>query len=362
MSAVVTQRVQLPQETGSAAGATSRTRTLSRCGSDGEKSVDGGGALSVNTGPVAEPEDLRDVVARLEELQMRQRSPQQPIPELDALLARVLAQRPEFRPRMAVLTKSALLRKKILSAEPAGGRQAGSAMLGTTFPWRKDRTEAFSDSNWPKVATHSEHGLHHLPGGSSKHDGVLRCPADKIPMNPLLSHTPYHSVPSTKRFPGTHHNGELNKKEVQKRGTPGPGAYSKSVPRGTAFSVDGGETIVLGANHVCPWKKALGRQINPIDVDATSLTSAPCYSFSKTRRTCSDTIVGHGVMEGGPVKSDYGGLSPGPVYEHFGSMRPLTNPTLGFRKRSRSTGSLTRIRCHPVEPEITEGTDGGEEF
>merc|ERR1712157_547897 len=185
-----------------------------------------------------------------------------------------------------------------------GGRGAGSSVLGSTHPWRKKTlSDDFTDHNWPKAVT-NEHGLHHLPGGTEKHDSVLRCPVDKIRMDPLLSHTPNYSVPRTKRFGGcTHENGELNKAEAQKRGNPGPGAYFKSVPRGTSFAVDGGETMVMGANHVFPWKKSLGRQINPIDVDATSLPSAPCFTFAKTRRTVSDTSVGHGVQEGGPVKS-----------------------------------------------------------
>merc|ERR1712151_240296 len=98
---------------------------------------------------------------------------------------------------------------------------------------------------------------------------------------------------------------------------------------------------VTGANHVFPWKKSLGRQINPIDVDATSLPSAPCFSFAKTRRTVSETSVGHGVQEGGPVKSDQGCLSPGPVYEHFGSMRPRIDLSLVAKRKRRagSTGS-----------------------
>ncbi|CAJ1345495.1 unnamed protein product [Effrenium voratum] len=244
-----------------------------------------------------EPEDLQSIVAQMEVLQAQQRSPQQPNPNLDAMIVQMIAGRPERRQRMAIMTKSALLRKKILSIVAPGGRALGCAVLGATHEWRR-QPETFSDCNWPK-ASHSLHGIHHLPGGTAAHDRLLRCASDKETLHPLLESSEFYSFPRSKRFPGTKANGELDQEEVQKRAVPGPGAYMKSVPGGTAFSTDGGETVVLGANHTYPWKKALGRQINPIEADATTLSSAPCYTFSKTRKTVSDTTAGHGLQEMG---------------------------------------------------------------
>jgi len=303
-------------------------------------------------------ENLQNVVAQLESIQAQQRSPQQPNPKLDALIAQLVVGRPERRHHMAVLTKSALLRKKILTVLPAGGRALGAAVLGSTYEWRqRSLPDVFSDCNWPK-ASHNAHGIHHLPGGGKQHDPVLRCPADKRAHHPILQSSEYYSFPRAKRFPGTHGNGELNAEEVQKRAVPGPGAYMKSVPGGTAFAVDGGETVILGANHTYPWKKSLGRQINPIEADATSLASAPCYTFPKTRRTVSDTVAGHGLQDGGPVKTDAGCLSPGPVYELHSTMRPLygTRTLDGtqscvrrkIRQRLKDGHIKPRVRCIPM--------------
>lgn len=307
-----------------------------------------------------ETEYLQDFVARMEALQSTKRSPQQTNPEIDVMISRLLVGHPERRHRMAVMTKSVLLRKKILSVLPAGGRALGSAVLGATFPWR-DRSlpDNFSDCNWPK-ASHNDHGIHHLPGGGPEHDAVLRCPSDKRTYHPTLESSPFWSFSRTKRFWGTHdHSGAINKEELQKRASPGPGSYSQSVPRGTAFSMDGGETIVLGANHAYPWKKCLGRNINPVDVDLTSSASAPSFSFPKTRRMFPDAAAGHA---GAAVKTDEGCLSPGHVYELHSTVRPMygTRSHDGtqscVRKKIRSRllaggNSLPKVRCIPVPPE-----------
>ncbi|CAJ1387282.1 unnamed protein product [Effrenium voratum] len=256
---------------------------------------------------------------------------------------------------MAIMTKSALLRKKILSIVAPGGRALGCAVLGATHEWRR-QPETFSDCNWPK-ASHSLHGIHHLPGGTAAHDRLLRCASDKETLHPLLESSEFYSFPRSKRFPGTKANGELDQEEVQKRAVPGPGAYMKSVPGGTAFSTDGGETVVLGANHTYPWKKALGRQINPIEADATTLSSAPCYTFSKTRKTVSDTTAGHGLQDGGPVKTDTGCLSPGFVYEKHSTMRPMygtrtldgTQSCVRRKIRQRLSNQKPRVRRIPME-------------
>eukprot|EP00930_Biecheleria_cincta_P068979 TRINITY_DN56795_c0_g1_i1.p1 TRINITY_DN56795_c0_g1~~TRINITY_DN56795_c0_g1_i1.p1 ORF type:complete len:380 (-),score=51.79 TRINITY_DN56795_c0_g1_i1:47-1186(-) len=371
-------RVQLPAETSSSSFAgNSHTRTLSH---EEHEDVAMTSTLlpqsmsATQLNPMAfeadmeEQDDLRSIVARMEALQSQQRSMHQPSDELDAMIARQLVGHPEQRHRMAVMTKSALLRQKILTQIPQGGRSLGCAVLGSTYSWRQHALpDDFSDHNWPK-GVHNQHGIHHLPGGDAHHDRVLRCPIDKRTYHPTLSSTEFYSIPRTKRFPGTLHNGEIDKVKVQLTGTPGPGAYFKSVPRGTQFSVDGGETVVLGANHTYPWKKCLGRQINPVDVDAVSQVSAPSYSFPRMRRTLSDPCSGHGLQDGGPVKTDHGGLSPGPVYELHSTMRPMYGSrTLDgsqscvrrkYRNRLNSNGRpAPRVRCVPVPPEAPKDTE-----
>jgi hypothetical protein len=234
---------------------------------------------------------------------------------------------------MAVATKSATLRKKILTIMPECSRSAGSDMLGSTHSWRQRKTS---------------------------YEGWMPCPSDKLPVHPLLTSSAFHSIPRTKRFPGTKdRSGEVDAIEVQRRGNPGPGSYFKTQPRGTAFSVDGGETVVLGANHVCPWKKCLGHNVNPVHVDGTSVHSAPTWSFSKTRRAVSETSLGHGCQDGGPAKSDLGCLSPGPVYQLYSTLQPSASrsaPHLGAIRRVRSSGGKSRIRMEPVPPE--ESSEG----
>jgi len=281
----------------------------------------------------------QEIVRRLEEVQAAQASRQGPSPEVDALLARVLAGRPELRPRLAVMCRSALLRNKILAVLPPGGRAVGSGVLGTTHPWRKERLpDSFTDHNWPKVSA-GPGGLGRLPGGTCSHDSLLRAPADKIRQHPTLAASGCFSVPKARRFPSTKEQNE-RQFEIRARQPPGPGHYMRSVPRGTAFSNDGGETVILGANHACPWKGCLGRQINPVDVDFTTGTHAPCFSFSRTRRAVTDPAVGQAMNS---VKTDFGNLSPGPVYELFGSMSPSSRRSM-VPRRTKSVPSISRVR------------------
>eukprot|EP00913_Durusdinium_trenchii_P029747 g27878.t1 len=163
-----------------------------------------------------EDSDLRSIVEHLENLQSQQRSPQQPNPRLDSMILQLIGGQPERRQRMAIMTKSALLRKKILSLIPTGGRALGCGVLGATHEWRKTLPNCYSDCNWPKVA-HNSFGVHHLPGGGAQHDRLLRSPSDKRTHHPLLPSSEFYSFPRARRFPGTHANGELNPEEVKKR-------------------------------------------------------------------------------------------------------------------------------------------------
>jgi hypothetical protein len=251
-------------------------------------------------------------------------SPQQPSQELDAELSRVLAENPEWRARLAVIVKSASLRQKILATPLTGGRAVGSSALGGTHPWRKHAMpDHFSDHTWPRAVPGGYRGQHYLPGGSSpEHEQLLRSTANQLRMNPLMSRSQSFSIGKDKRFQYATDSGEVDHKEAQRREPPGPGEYFKSVPLGPGFSVDGGETVILGANHVCPWKRALGHHINPVHADLTTLTSQPAFTFSKTRRGVSDTSLGHAGQVGGPAKTDLGNLSPGHVYEHTHSIQP----------------------------------------
>lgn len=183
--------------------------------------------------------------------------------------------------------------------------------------------EHFSDHSWPRVVS-GESGHLHLPGGSKvEHKQLLRCTSDRLRVNPLLPHTENYSFSRSARFPQTLKNGETDHAEAQRREPPGPGHHFKTMPMGPAFSMDGGESVILGPNHVCPWKRPLGHHINPVFSDLTTLDAAPAFSFSKTRRAVSESSLGvHSGQAGGPVKTDLGCLSPGLVYEHFGTMQP----------------------------------------
>lgn len=317
--------------------------------------------------PEPEPESLQDILDRLENLQFEQRSSQQPNGEVDRIIFETFYGKPEWRHKMAVMTKSPWLRKKILQMLPQGGRGCGSATLGNSYPWRNealakkggaleaaDEKLWFSDHNWPKVAV-NDRGDYELPGGtkagrmSDYHYRLLQGPVDKVAYDPIISHTANYSFSKAKRFPGTHDNGELAKAQVQKRGTPGPGSYFKTLPRGVGFPADRGETVVLGANHISPWKGCMGHQLNPVFADLVG-EARPKWSFPKARRSGSETMSGHGLQDGGPIKSDRGCLGPGPVYEMYSSMRPSDTRALSLKpKRYKSTPAILKQRCYPVE-------------
>lgn len=282
--------------------------------------------------------------------------------ELETLIEQACAARPENRTHLAAMTKSPWLRQKILACVPRGGRMAGSATLGSGHTWRSERITSgkpmnFTDHNWPKVAvnphTSSLPGSF-LPGGDHRHTRLLRCGSDQLPLHPSLHLHPAYTISKDRkqgRFWGTKENGEIDKHFQQLRGTPGPGAYHKSLPRGPHFPVENGETIVLGANHACPWKTSMGHHINPTDISVQSVHhSCPQFTFSKTRRGVSDTFLGHGQQDGGPAKSDQGCLSPGLIYEHCSSFRPGV-PLRGKRSGHRKSNSKPRMRCIPVEPD-----------
>merc|ERR1740130_89890 len=271
--------------------------------------------------------DLRALVARLEELQAHPglRSPQQhpssrryltqrktgnehssleqhpSTTEIELLIAQAVDAYPEQRSRMAAMCKSAWLRQKILGHQPRGARGVGCSTLGSSHSWGsmklQDRMH-FTDHNWPKVAV-SPHGSHtagsFLHGGDHRPTQLLRCTVDRLPVNPTTHQQPNYSLSRDKRWWGCKENGELDKQFQQNRQPPGPGTYCKSAPRGPHFTVDAGETVVLGANHPCPWKSPLGHSINPTNADILSgHHSASKWSFSKTRRSCSETHLGHG--------------------------------------------------------------------
>jgi hypothetical protein len=245
----------------------------------------------------------------------------------------------------------------------------GCATIGSGHSWRSERTnnlgkaKAYSDHNWPKVAVDPHHPTlpaSHLPGGDHRHDRLLRCPVDKLPQHPAshLTVQPNYSLTRERRWWGCKDNGELDRHFQQNRMPPGPGAYFKSAPRGPHFPVDSGETVVIGANHPCPWKSPLGQAINPTNIHALSEHhSAPKWTMSKTRRGCSETSLGHGQQAGGPIKSDEGCLSPGHVYTMYSTFSE--GPGLKGKRRARSTPSLGgRMRVQPVPPEPEPGAAG----
>jgi len=414
LNATIRADEEKSRATGSATGETSRARTLSNVGSEADLQMTatlmpGGAGMHryTNVEDLSSLAAMRSLVERLEQLQQDSTlmSPMQPktssryveqlqnfwkphmarhLPdrnyddlidlvkphsathELETLIEQACAARPENRTHLAALTKSPWLRQKILACVPRGGRMAGSSTLGSAHGWIKKEklSMTYTDHNWPKVAVNSHASSlpgSFLPGGDHRHTRLLRCSSDQLPLNHTLHLPAAYSVSKDNkqgRFWGTKDNGEIDKRFQQLRGTPGPGAYHKTLPRGPHFSVENGETIVLGANHSCPWKTCLGHHINPTDISVQSVHhSAPTFSFSKTRRGISDTFLGHGQQAGGPVKSDQGCLSPGLVYEHQSSFRPGI-ALKGKRTGHRKSGSKPRMRCIPVEPDPDDMQNG----
>jgi len=304
-------------------GSATVTRSHSCLGSDGERTPgqaasDLGSALGESSTVVAEAEELRAVVERLEALQLQQRSPQQPNPRVDTLLAQVLADHPDWRSRMAVAAKSSLIRRKILAAAPPSGSTSRMKHYESLS------ADTLQDHRWSSSVSSSS-----VPSRS------LRNSMDGLHKDPTLMKAPSFSLSRSRRFEDMGDQSESGTPaELSSKVTPGPGAYSKSLPRGPAFK-DGWEKVVLGANHTCPWKTALGRQINPVHVDATSLPSAPAYSFSTSRRTASDPYLRPRT----PCAAEH--LSKAPPSD-FGS------------RRARSTGTLPRVRCIPEPPSPNE--------
>lgn len=292
-------------------------------------------------------------VERLEDLVAAKRSPQEAHPQVDALLAEALSEKPLMRQKLAMITKSAWLRKKILSIQPDGCRIAGSTSLGSTHEWRREAAsmkDSFSDHSWPRGTGKQ------LPGGHlSDHARLLRSPSDKLRQNPVQSASASFSFSKNSRFPGTDKSGLMSREglaKIRSQSTPGAGEYLRSLHRPVAFPIDGGESVVFGPNHPCPWKSALGHGLNPVHVDINAHNSSPTFSFPKSRRLGTEPSVGCAPGGGGPQKTDFGVLSPGPVYEHTSSFRPVVgashNRALG---RSRSAATGFRVVYCPPEPE-----------
>lgn len=207
-------------------------------------------------------------------------------------------------------------------------------------------------------------------GEMEEREVYWQCTVDRVPIDPLLSYSPNYSFPRTKRFPGTKHNGELDCLEVQRRTNPGPGAYFKSEPRGHHFCVDEGRTVVMGANHVCPWKKNLGHNINPVLVDGVTVQSQPTWTTPKLIRHASHVVLKQKRQDAGHIRCHPGTISPGPVYDHHSSFNASTRcaagKIIGFQRPPRRSLSMPRIRMVPApEPKVAEeedeeGLEGGE--
>jgi len=303
----------------------SATKTHSCFGSEGEgtpaqqAASDVCSALGEGSTAVTEAEEFRAIVERLEALQLQQRSPQQPNPGVDTLLAQVLADHPEWRSRMAVAAKSALVRRKILAAPPPrSGHHASRRSLSAV---------SLRDQRWSSSVSSSS-----MPRRNS------RTAMDGLHKDPTIFNAPSFSLSRSRRFEGVGDDSEMGTPvELSSKISPGPDAYSKSLPRGPAFK-DGWEKVVIGPSHTCAWKTALGGQINPVHVDATSIPSAPSYSFSTSRRTASDPY-----------------LQPRKHFPEPGHSK-ATSSCFGS-KRAHSTGTLPRVRCIPAppQPDETEG-------
>ncbi|CAD7937507.1 unnamed protein product [Amoebophrya sp. A25] len=279
---------------------------------------------------------LQDVLAALEQMHADQRTQQQGCDAMDRLLKMIMTDRPEWRQKMAVLTKSQMLRRKILDVLPPGGRQVGSAMLGATHPWRsaiKKRDGKIwrandentwphyalaqgllaSDHNWPKVDP--------VTGTLSRKfdDDKTRLPApvEMMKQHPKLDNCPSYSFGKEKRrviADPIHDIWTEVYCPQTKNSTPGPGDYSEAkgickVP----WMLN--ERVVLGSNEKYGCQGMLSDDITRLGQHACS----PVYSFPQKSQYRS---VAQGVhMVQSAAKSDGGNLSPGLAYEAYGSFR-----------------------------------------
>lgn len=240
-------------------------------------------------------------------------SPQQPNILVQQSIDSVLGQRPEWRQRMAVMTSSPILRQTLLNSVPSSGRAAGSAVFGETHIWRPHGTAdctsteranmnltygareivtEYSDQNWPKVNPR-ESCLGHVETKTQ----CLPFPVEHVKYDLTRTRSKRYSIPKAVRFP-----------PLTYTTTPGPVTYQPLLlPR--ALSA---EDSVVRSNF-----KGLVAEL-----EHTKSTTSPNWSLSKMRRSCSEAQTGHALRDGGPMKTDSGCCSPGPVYEHFSIFHP----------------------------------------
>jgi len=272
--------------------------------------------------PAAEPNNaILSLVQNLERLQNHcgKICFNQPSETIRKNILSILDQRPEWRQRMAVMTSSPTLRQTILETVPRHGRAAGSAMLGETHIWRPHGTAVdrraerdsmtlshgpeslqteYGDQNWPKIVP--------IQGQLGEED--LSSPVEDVKFDITKTRPKCYSIPQTIRFAPF----ELDP-------LPGPGHYfTHMIPKGLNYK--DGEYVVLGANHVYPYKSLLS------DTDATKMPSSPKYSFPKMRRCVSEVHTGQALRDVGPVKTDSCCLSPGPVYPHHSTFPNCKKP------------------------------------
>ena len=230
------------------------------------------------------------VVDALEKLQKGQFSPQQPSPELDALIRSILADRPEWRQRMAVMTASATLRQKILNLLPPGGRAVGSGVIGATHPWRR----------YPKDPETGELVLPH-PGARypnytgkslTKYQASYSGEQNWPKVNPVRARLQRRVLPiKAPEHPELHSSigftiGKGDRFGPQPDATPGPGSYGQySKPIGVPFNI--GDYVMLGSNLSYPCEGMLSGEVTKIKHH-----TAPTYSFPRQRRGINDVAQG----------------------------------------------------------------------
>lgn len=271
------------------------------------------------------------MVQALEEMHHDQRTKGQPSSDIETLLKAVFADRPEWRQRMAVMTTSNVLRRKILDTMPPGGRQVGSAVLGATHPWRaavklpSGMVPKFEESDmYPRYSTNTGRysGDHNWPKADPKTGKlcreVLPSPAETMLQHPKLTNCPSYSFgKGTRRVVADPIHDiwtEVWKPQV-KNSTPGPGDYTESQFPGRVPMRWQNETVVLGANEKYGCKGMLSDRATRLSQHETK----PVYSFPLQRGP--DVAQGNHQASNGAVKSDAGNLSPGFIYQQYGGFR-----------------------------------------
>ncbi|CAD7968420.1 unnamed protein product [Amoebophrya sp. A120] len=371
------------EKAGGEAGGKKKVSKWRRASIGGLAAFDVGGVATHFSCAFPDP-GVEKAVDQLELMIANQVHSHEPSIEVVEAIRAVLADRPEWRNRMAVLTTSPILRQVILQTQAPGARIAGSSVLGATHPWRsfpsdpsgreplrlpsyasksqrtrrnRENNPYRSDHNWPEVdpirgclaglqdqevSSTDQQITPHLP----------KCPIEQLRVDPTKTFSQRYSFPKDKRKDANYSPSNKTHNDALKVSDPGPGAYGQfsgyTGKLGLPFKV--GEQVVLGANHTFQFKRLLGYD------EVTNLSnhaSVPVFSFPKSRRTINEVQLGKYACVNSR-KTDAGPLNPGMVYEHYSTFFPNNHPK-GTHGRSSSFPARAKSQKILMKKEEREG-------